>query len=186
MSGESAVRVGQVNVEVRAAGNRESGTVTIKNVKVEDNLNITATKAKDLSRWPHLKNIVIPEVDETQVTMLIGANVPEAQVHEECRKGKAGEPSAVRIMLGWAVLGPVDAVSSLNPQKVKVNFVNYGSELSDQQMEQFLRLEDIDMNKSSKKGMSIEDQESLNKMNNSVRLVNGHYSVGMLWKSENP
>jgi len=34
--------------------------------------------------------------------------------------------------------------------------------------------------------MSIEDQESLNKMKNSVRLVNGHYSVGMLWKREDP
>ena len=185
-SGESAVRVDQVNVEVRAAGNRESRTVTIKNVKVVDNLNITATKAEDLSRWPHLKDIVIPEVDETQVTMLIGANVPEAQVHEECRKGKAGEPYAVRTILGWAVLGPVDAVSSLNLQKLNVNFVKHGSELSDQQMEQFLRLEDIGMNKSSKKGMSIEDQESLNKMKNSVRLVNGHYSVGILWKSEDP
>ena len=30
LSGESVVRVGQVNVEVRAAGNRESRTVTIK------------------------------------------------------------------------------------------------------------------------------------------------------------
>ena len=69
---------------------------------------------------------------------------------------------------------------------MNVNFVKYGSELSDQQMEQFLRLEDVDMSKSSKKGMSIEDQESLNKMKNSVRLVNGHYSVGMLWKSEDP
>jgi len=186
LSGESAVRVGQVNVEVRAADNRESRTVTIKNVKVVDNLNITATKAEDLSRWPHLKDIVIPEVDETQVTMLIGANVPETQVHEECRKGKAGEPYAVRTILGWVVLGPVDAVSSLNPQKVNVNFVKHGRELSDQQMEQFLRLEDIDMNKSSKKGLSIEDQESLNKMKNSVRLVNGHYLVGMLWKSEDP
>ena len=153
LSGESAVRVGQVNVGVRAAGNREGRTVTIKNVKVVDNLNITATKAKDLSRWPHLKDIVIPDVDETQVTMLIGANVPEDQVHEECRKGKAEEPYAVGTMLGWAVLGEVDAISSLNTRK----FVMYGSELSDQQMEQFLRLEDIDMNKSSKKGMSIED-----------------------------
>ena len=118
--------------------------------------------------------------------MLIGANVPEALQHDECHKGKRGEPYAVRTLLEWAVLGPVDAVSFLKPQKVKVNFVKYGSELSDQQMEQFLRLEDIDMNKSSKKGMSIENQESLNKMKNSVRLVNGHYSVGMLWKSEDP
>ena len=34
--------------------------------------------------------------------------------------------------------------------------------------------------------MSIEDQESLNKRENSVHLVNGHYSVGMFWKSEDP
>ena len=186
LSGESAVRVGQVDVEVRSAGNRKSPTVSIKGVKVVDNLKNTATKAKDLSRWPHLKDIVIPEVDETQVTMLIGANVSEVQVHEECRRGQAGEPYAVRAVLGWAVLGPVDATGSLNSQTVNVNFVKYGSELSDQQMEQFLRLEDIDMNKSSKKGMSVEDQESLNKMKNSVRLVNGHYEVGMLWKSEDP
>ena len=69
------------------------------------------------------------------------------------------------------MLGPVDAVSSLNPQKVNVNFVKHGSELSDQQMEQFLRLEDVDMNKSSKKGMSIEDQESLNKMKDILSLI---------------
>ena len=42
------------------------------------------------------------------------------------------------------------------------------------------------MNKSSRKGMSFEDRESLNKMKNSVCLVNGHYSVGMLWKNEDP
>ena len=89
-------------------------------------------------------------------------------------------------MLGWAVLGPVDAVSSLNAQKVNVNFVKCASELSDQQMEQFLRLEDIDMYKSSKKGMSVEDRESWNKMKNSVCLVNGHYSVGMFLKNEDP
>ena len=90
LSGESAVRVGEVDVGVRAAGNSESRTVIIKNVKVVDNLNISATKPKDLSRWPHFKGIVFPEVDETEVTMLIGANVPEAQLHEECRKGRAG------------------------------------------------------------------------------------------------
>lgn len=130
-----------------------------------------------MSRWPHLKDIAIPEVDETQATMLIGANVPEAQLHEECRKGRAGEPYAVHSVLRWAMLGPVNTVSSLNSQKVIVNFVKYGSELLDRQMEQFLRSEDIDINKSSKKGMSIEDLESLNKMKNSVRLVNGHYKV---------
>ena len=55
-----------------------------------------------------------------------------------------------------------------------------GGELADQQMKQFLRLEDVGMNRSSKnKGMSIEDEEALKKMENSVCVVDGHYEAGM-------
>ena len=61
-----------------------------------------------------------------------------------------------------------------------MNFVKYGDEFSDQQMKQFLRLEDINMNRSSKKGMSIEHQEALKRMGNSVGVVGGNYEVGML------
>ena len=61
--------------------------------------------------------------------MLIGANVPEAQVHEECRKGRSGEPYAVITVLGWAVLGPVDAGNTLSSQVVHVNVVKYSDEL---------------------------------------------------------
>ena len=39
---------------------------------------------------------------------------------------------------------------------------------------------------SSKKGLSAGDQESLKRMGNSVHLVDGHYEVAMLWKSDNP
>ena len=64
--------------------------------------------------------------------------------------------------------------------------VKYGDELVEHQMKQFLRLEDIDMNRSSKKGMSIKDQEALKRMENSVFVVGGHYEDGMLWKSDTP
>ena len=116
--------------------------------------------------------------------MLIGANVREAQVHEECRRRGSGEPCAVRTVLGWAVLGPVDAANIMCSQPKNVNFVKYGDELADQQMIQFLRLEDMDMNRRSKKGMSIVDQGALKRMKNSVCVVGGHYEVGMLWKSD--
>ena len=71
-------------------------------------------------------------------------------------------------------------------QPKNVNFVKYGDELVDHQMKQFLRLEDIDMNRSSKKGMSVKDQEAKKRMENSVCVVGGHYEVGMLWKSDTP
>ena len=71
-------------------------------------------------------------------------------------------------------------------QPKNVNFVKYGDELVDHQMKQFLRLEDFEMNRSSKKGMSIKDQEALKRMEKSVCIVGGHYEVGMLWKSDTP
>ena len=42
------------------------------------------------------------------------------------------------------------------------------------------------MNRSSKKGMSVKDQEAKKRMENSVCVVGGHYEVGMLWKSDTP
>ena len=164
LSGESPIKVGQANVRVKAVHSQDNRTLEIENVKVVDNLNITTARAKDLSKWPHLKDFEIPDVDDGQVAMLIGTNVPEAKVHEEFRRGGSGGPYAVRTVLGWAVLGPVDAANIMCSQPKNVNFVKYGDELVYHEMKQFLRLEDIDMNRSSKKGMSIKDQEALKRM----------------------
>ena len=105
LSGESSVKVGQVNVQVKAVDNNVDRTLAIENLKVIDNLTITTTRARDLSQRPHLKDIKIPDVDDNQVTMLIGPNVPKSQVHEECRRGRSGKPYPFRAVLGWAVLG---------------------------------------------------------------------------------
>ena len=118
MSGESSAKVGQPNVQVKTVDNLEDRTLTIENVKVIDNLTIKTTRAKDFSRLPHLKDLNSPDVDDNQVTLLIGANVPEAQVHEECRRGRSGEPYAVRTVLGWAVLGPVNVANTSSSQVV--------------------------------------------------------------------
>lgn len=91
--------------------------------------------------------------------MLIGEYVPEAQVHEKRKRGGTVEPYAVRTFLGWSVLGPVDAANILCSQAKNVSFVKYCDGRSDQQMKQFLRLEDIEINGSSKKGMSIENRK---------------------------
>ena len=62
LSGESSVKVGQANVQVKAVDKHEDRTLTIENVKVKENLTITTTRARDLSQWPHLKDLKIPDV----------------------------------------------------------------------------------------------------------------------------
>ena len=144
------------------------------------------SRPQDLSKWEHFNDILLPEIGGEEVTLLIGANFPEAHIHEEVRVGGAGEPYAVRTLLGWATMGPLNGNIRSQFDQVNVNFLKYGNETLDQQMSQFLDLENIDSISSSRKGMSVQDREALGKLNSSVRLVDGHYEVGMLWKHENP
>lgn len=186
LTGESTVHVGKVDLAVLPMEGPEGHRIQIKDVKVVECLNVNMSRPQDLSKWEHLKDIQPPEISGEEVTLLIGANVPEAQIQEEVRVGGAGEPYAVRTLLGWAIMGPLNSNIRSQSDKVNVNFLKYGSEMLDQQMSQFLGLENIDSISSSRKGMSVQDREALGKLNSSVRLVDGHYEVGMLWKHENP
>ena len=70
-----------------------------KDTKAVENLSVNLTRPQDLSRWEHLNGVQSPEIDE-KVTLRIGANVSEAQVHEDVLIGRAGEPYAVRTAFG--------------------------------------------------------------------------------------
>ena len=70
--------------------------------------------------------------------------------------------------------------------QVNVNSMEYGKEALDQQMTQFLGLENTDLITISRKGISLQDREALGKLKSSVHLVYGHYKVGMLRKHKNP
>ena len=178
--------MGRVDLAVLPIESPEGHRIQIKDAKVVEHLNVNMSRPQDLSKWEHLNDIQLPEIGGEEVTLLIGANVPEAQIHEEVCVGGVGEPYAVHTLLGWAIMGPLYGNIRSQFGKVNINFLKYGNETLDQQMTQFLGLENIDLISSSRKGMSVQDREALGKLNSSVRLVDGHYEVGMLWKHENP
>ena len=65
-----------------------------------------------IAKWRHFDGISIPELDNTDVTILIGTNVPEAHWKLEERRGCKKEPYAIRTPLGWSVAGPMESVST--------------------------------------------------------------------------
>jgi hypothetical protein len=75
-------------VAVEPLENPEHRKVKIEDVRIVERLNVKPFKPSDLSRWPHLSGISIPEIDEDEVTVLIGANIPVVQVQEESRTGR--------------------------------------------------------------------------------------------------
>ena len=48
-----------------------------------------------MQSWPHLADLKIPEVDSKNVTILLGANVIDAILQREVRRGAPGQPAAV-------------------------------------------------------------------------------------------
>ena len=61
---------------------------------------------EDVERWPHLQGYVeLTELD-SQVELLIGANVPEAVQPREVIPAANGGPYATRVDLGWVINGP--------------------------------------------------------------------------------
>ena len=81
---------------------------------------------EDLKRWPHLRGIELPKLDNKTVEILVGNDVPEAHWVFEQRRGRRKQPYAVRTPLGWTLIDPLgQALSS----EAHVNFLRGGQEL---------------------------------------------------------
>ena len=106
---------------------------------------------QDIAKWRHFEGI--PEV-----TILIGADVPEANWKLEERRGRKKEPYAVRTPLGWSVAGslgtdPCNDVSSFHIRQ-EDGF------LSDT-IDQMFRMDFSESLHSPDLGVSLEDQKAL-------------------------
>ena len=100
LTGESTVRVGKVDLAILPIEGPEGHRIQIKDVKVVEHLNVNMSRPRDLSKWEHLNDIQPPEIGGEEVTLLIGANVPEVQIHEEVRVGGEGEHMLFVLCLG--------------------------------------------------------------------------------------
>ena len=81
--------------------------------------------ADDLEKWSHLSDVELHSIENREVRIHIGCDVPEAfWVLEEIR-GESGEPYAVRSPLGWAVMGPTQTVED-EQDNFNVNFLRIG------------------------------------------------------------
>ena len=65
---------------------------------------------EDLSKWSHLQDIDLPQIEANKVTLLIGQDNSEALAPTELRKGVLGAPYATKTVLGWTLNGPLGDV----------------------------------------------------------------------------
>ena len=80
--------------------------IKFENVWVVDELNLMPYEIKQNfhKQFDHLKYIHF-DTSSTDVSLLIGADMPELHSPNEIRKGNKNEPVGIKLVLGWVLLG---------------------------------------------------------------------------------
>ena len=156
---------------------------TIADVAVRPSLNIDLSGLAnriDLDQWPHLSDITIPDVLTDQVHLLIGQDCSDLLIPIDVRRGRPGEPFAVKTTLGWAVNGPVNPSE---PKQVKsAHFIKTETTLEND----LKRMWDIEGIHTEDPGMSLSDRKTLDVWRNSNTISDDHYTLGIPFKQETP
>ena len=119
----------------------EKDVVEIPNALSIKNLSVarTCTPTKgDIVEWSHLDGVRIPELENPEVTLLIGTDVPEAHWKLEERRGGKKEPYAIRTPLGWSIAGPMGKGKGGEPTSF---FVDRGDEFLTKTVERMFQLD---------------------------------------------
>jgi len=111
------------------------------------------------------------------------ASVPEAFCAEEICKVKAKQPAAVKLPLGWSLIGPA---SSTNNEAMQVNFMRMQEDSLHEQLQSLWKTDFADTQCNGIKNMSEEDICALNVMERCVNCENGHYVMPLLWYRDAP
>jgi len=140
---------------------------------------LDAVRSTDLTQWSHLSDITFPDVSLSQVSLLIGQDVPEALIPLEVSKGNIGDPYAVRTLLGWCLNGPISEHVSTN---ACVNFLSAESSL-EEQVERFWKLETTEQH-SGELAHSVNDRRAIAIWEQSVKINDGHYEMAIPFKAQ--
>lgn len=170
-----------------------SDKLEIKRLWTVDKLNASSHSIptdQDIRRWPHLRDINLPSMDETKIELIIGCNAPEAFWVLEERRGNRGDPYAIRSPLGWTLMGPMDRVD-YKECRHSVNFTRVVSvereeDVLMQQLERFWKTDNAGLIPDSKVSMSVEDKRAIAVMESSAKMVDGHYQIALPWREQVP
>ena len=136
-----------------------------------------------MKSWAHLEGLDMPEVNSSEVTVLLGANVIDAILHREVRRGNQGQPAAVLTAFGWTLTGsvkglvPGECLSVMCTQRIPS-----AEDQLHQLMQHWWRTDSFGTKYQQESPRSIEDQLAVKILEDTVKHVGDRYEAGLLWK----
>ena len=128
-------------------------------------------------------------IKEKKVELLLGSDLHQAYLLKDIRIGPPGESTGMHTALGWTIYGKDDGNQEVKDiPRVMVNFVQQmrPSRDSCNDILKILEQDFADLDVPQVTCMSLEDKHALQIMNKTVKKIGDHYSVGLLWKDDDP
>ena len=160
--------------------------ISVQGAWVIDRLNVPSVKVSKervTEQWNHLLNIDLPELDGSDVKVLVGSDMAHLLIHLDVRQGRWDEPIAVKTPLGWTLFGNVD---NERCDTINANFLVTDQQAQLQnQIERFWEIDSYATKQApSDSGVSAEDRRALSILESSTVKEEGHYKTALLWKAE--
>ena len=124
------------------------------------------------------------ELADKKVGLLIGLDAFTVFRPLETRFGPSGTPDTIRTILGWTLFGPSLSLEHVTGDNAGKSFPSMHASLAD----------DVEADSESplknplpgelRVPNSREDRAAFKKMKNSVKMVEGHFQLPLLWKEE--
>ena len=158
----------------------------------------------DVDMYTHLQDIKLHEVSPDEISILIGADIPEAHLQLEARKGSKGQPYLVKTPFGWCLFGPktkggesthcgatynADEIRSFweadeKPPSFRVNLLTTQEDRDlHENLEKFWVQEHCGIIADEEEVMSKEDVDASVVLDEETKNVGNRYQVPMLWSS---
>jgi hypothetical protein len=134
------------------------------------------------NKYPHLHGIRLPEVDNQQIHLLIGQDVPSALDMQDKRTAPDGLPFASKSHFGWTLHGPVNALTSQMG-----NYFISREQTIDSLLTKFWVNDDIDALGITDTGWSKEDHSVVQLWKSCARQLHSkHYEAPIPFRNNSP
>ena len=154
----------------------------IENAFVVPNLNVRYHKIdinKIRSSFPSFKDIELPKLNNTDVTILICADFRKLHIYKDFKYISDEDPYAVKTELGWELLG-----GNKSSAHVQSNRIGTGVKMLD--LETFWTIDSYGtVQKPNRILITKNEKQAYDILEKGICFKNGHYEVGMLWKDPN-
>ena len=143
---------------------------------------------KDKAFWPHLDSIPTDSLppDGFCPQLLVGtATTPAFRILEQLvKEGDWNAPIGMRSPLGWSVLGPAAQDTKLNaaPSLLLTPQPSHDEDELYECLESMYKLDFPERVYEAKLAPSASDKKAMEIVENSIKLVDGHFSIDLPWR----